>query len=373
MKLYEFAEKVHAAKAQAFSANLPFTSLFLGELDAPTPAAIVRAGRLSLQNGRTKYGSAYGETPLRQAIAADHDVPLERVIITPGSKFAIFAIIRELAGAKPKDGRPAGRVVTIYPHWPGFAAICGELGVELTLVRTTLENGWVPSEKEVEDALLSVNGSAARLLILCNPSNPTSTILPAKTVSKLIALARAKGVPVLLDEAYKHLAFKTLKTPADPNDDGVIIAGSFSKRLAMTGWRCGYLVAPPALDHKLAGLAQSSYSCVPPFVQDAALAGLSKPGIPRKFAREFKARAEAAARVLAEAGWEVVPPQAGFYAFARKKGLDSDAFVMSLLSKENIAIAPGTAFGYPEFLRISLSLPVAELEKTLAKVVSHAP
>jgi aspartate aminotransferase len=355
MKLYEFAEKVYSLEGRGKRVS----RLFIGESEEPTPKRIIEAGVKSLRAGRTKYSSAQGERKLRERIAEIDGVKPGKILVTPGSKLAVFTALKILCP-------PGSNMVTPTPHWPGYEAICNSLGIELKTVETSLENDWVPSAKSVSDAI----DSRTRVLVLCNPCNPTSTIIPKKELKEIIEKAHAKKIHVLLDEAYKGLSFKDLGEQADLSNPLNLSARSFSKGYSMTGWRLGYLVASEEIVRKGVSLMQSTVSCVPQFVQDAGLEALEKPEEQRKFAKTYEERARVACEVLS-GEFEFATPQAGFYIFVGKKNLDGDALCLRLLEK-GIGIAPGSAFGKNNFVRISLTQEKEKLGKSLGKVVREA-
>jgi aspartate aminotransferase len=354
VKLYEFGERVF----QETNRGRKIAKLWIGESEEPTPAPIVEAGIQALREGKTKYTSAQGELALRQKLAQLNGVKPEQVFVTPGSKFAVFAALRSLC-------KPGDNVVTPAPSWPGYDAICGALGIELRTVRSTLEQRWRPEADAVEAAM----DDRTRALIVCDPSNPTSTILEPSRMNDLAGRADRHGVPLLLDEAYRGLAFKEMGKPPRAGDGKVMRALSFSKGYAMTGWRCGFLLAHEEVIQSCVKFAQASISCVPQFVQAAALKALETPGIERKQARRFEERAKIAVEIL-RGTFDFVEPEAGFYLFAGRKGLDSDALCLRLLEK-GIGVAPGTAFGYPEFLRISLTPEPVTLQESLRALVKE--
>jgi len=348
MKFYEFVEQALSAEA----AGKSIAKLYIGEPDMLTPRAIVDAGLESMRKTEAKYVSAQGLPALRKLIAQRHDASPEQVAITPGSKFAIFGAINLLAQGK--------KACILSPHWPGFDAICAANNAKPVHVKSTLESNWVWDASDLDAAI----DKDTKLVVICNPNNPTSTVLSGKKVSELTAVAKERGVPVLLDTAYQGLTFS--KSDQVKPSENVIVAGSFSKGFAMTGWRAGYLACSPELAKRMVSLSQSTFSCVPQFVQDAAVCALNNPQIEAEMAREYQERANVACDVLSKK-FEFARPQAGIYIFVTKKGLDGDKASAELL-KSGIGVAPGSCFGYPEFLRITLALPQDELAVALEKI-----
>ena len=137
----------------------------------------------------------------------------------------------------------------------------------------------------------------------------------------------------------------------------------------MTGWRIGYIVAKKELIDRITRLNQITINNVPVFIQEAALKGLEQQKqIAIKIKKTYQERARMASNRLNKAGLEFTEPEAPFYVFPRKRGLDSERYVLELLDK-GVAVAPGTSFGdYREHFRISLTAPREELEVAMEKI-----
>jgi aspartate aminotransferase len=210
------------------------------------------------------------------------------------------------------------------------------------------------------------------MVILCNPLNPTSTVYDEKLVRGLIEEANAKrtGTRVVIDEAYKGLAFKKIS-----NYDGAIRIRSFSKEFNMEGWRLGYAVAPEEIIKRLVAFNQITSTCVPPFIQAAALACLeNEKKILGQNRDRWKKRAGAAEKALKKAGFKFVKPDAGIYIFVthdRISDAGASEFVEKLLEKQGVVVAPGSEFGgYDSFVRICLNQPENVLVEAIEKMAA---
>ena len=139
----------------------------------------------------------------------------------------------------------------------------------------------------------------------------------------------------------------------------------------MTGWRAGYIVADKEIIDKYVKINQISITCVPKFIQLAALAGLNiKDEITEKFRGECKKRAETAMKVLDDEGVECVVPKAGFYIFPKLQCKDAFEMSMKLLDEHAIAIVPGSVFGnYKQYARISLCYSPEIIKESLGKIM----
>jgi aspartate aminotransferase len=351
--LYEINEK--AIKLE--SEGKKIIKLNIGDPDLETPPEIIEAAYDAMKRGKTKYSSAFGEKSLREKLASIHKVYADNVVITPGSKMGIFAVMYLLL----KDG---GNVVIPTPYWTAYALIAKTLGAETRLVKTELDSNWKIDLETLENVI----DKDTRMIILNNPSNPTSGVIEEKVFDGIVQIANDKGITILSDEVYADISFVKTKRILEYGGDHILVTG-FSKTFTMTGWRIGYVIANTELIEKIAELNQITISNVPVFIQEAALKGLElRSELTEKIRQEYRERAKLARDVLSESKLEFSEPSAPFYIFPRQRGLDSESFALSLLD-EGVAVAPGTAFGdYREHFRISLTAPRDDLRLALNKI-----
>ena len=331
--------------------------LNLGDPDLATPDEIIEAAYASMKRGKTKYSSSYGELSLRQKLAEIHGVSADNVVITPGSKWGVFSTMYLLL----KQG---GNVIIPTPYWTAYDLICKSLGAKTRLLKTELESGWKIDLKELERLI----DKETRMIILNNPNNPTSKVMDAETLDGVVELANEKGVTILSDEVYGAINFVKTKSILEYGDNHILTTG-FSKTFTMTGWRIGYVIANKELVDRITRLNQITINNVPVFIQEAALKALElQKQLATRIKNEYQQRARMASKMLAKAGLQFTEPDAPFYVFPRKRGLDSEKFTLELLDK-GVAVAPGTAFGdYREHFRISLTVPRDEIETGLNKI-----
>jgi aspartate aminotransferase len=354
--LYEINEK--ALKLE--SEGKKIIRLNLGDPDMATPDEIIEAAYTAMKQGKTKYSSSYGEKKLRQKIAELHGVSVDNVVITPGSKWGVFSTMYLTL----KSG---GNVIIPTPYWTAYDLIAKTVGAQTKLLRTEFENGW----KIDLDRLEKLIDKDTKMIILNNPSNPTSKVMDTETLDGVVEIANKKGVTVFSDEVYGAIAFTKTKSILEYGDNHILSNG-FSKTFTMTGWRIGYIVANKMLIDNITKLNQITINNVPVFIQEAALKGLElRERIAANIKKEYQERAEMASKSLSDAGFEFTKPEAPFYVFPRRKGLDSEKFTLSLLDK-GVAVAPGTSFGdYREHFRISLTAPREQI-KTALETISEA-
>ncbi len=356
--LYEINEK--ALKLE--SEGKKIIRLNLGDPDLATPDEIIEAAYAAMKAGKTKYASAYGELKLREKIAELHGVKTENVVITPGSKWGIFATMYLMM-------RGGGNVIIPTPYWTAYDLTAKSLGAKTKLLRTEMENEWKVDLEKLE-AMIDKD---TRMIILNNPNNPTSKVIDAKTLDGIVEIANKRGVTILSDEVYSTIAFTEAKSILEYNGGHKhILSNGFSKTFTMTGWRIGYIIANKLLVDNITKLNQITINNVPVFIQEAALKGLEmEKQLATTIKDEYQERAKMASKTLAKAGFLFTKPDAPFYVFPKRKGLDSEKFTLDLLDK-GVAIAPGTSFGdYREHFRISLTAPREEI-KTALDIISGA-
>jgi aspartate aminotransferase len=348
--LYEINEKALKLESQ----GKKIIKLNLGDPDLATPNEIIEAAYESMKRGKTKYSSSYGELPLREKLASIHGVSADNVVITPGSKWGVFSTMFLLL----KGG---GNVVIPTPYWTAYDLIAKTLGAEVKLLKTELENDWRIDLEKLEKLI----DRDTRMIILNNPNNPTSKVMDEEVLDGVVEIANEKGVTILSDEVYGTISFVKTKSILDYGDNHILTTG-FSKTFTMTGWRIGYVIANKELVDRITKLNQITINNVPVFIQEAALKGLElQKQLASKIKKEYQERARMASKQLKKAGLEFTEPQAPFYVFPRKRGLDSEKFTLELLDK-GVAVAPGTAFGdYREHFRISLTAPRDQIDTAL--------
>lgn len=356
--LYEISEKAIQLENQ----GKKIIKFNLGDPDLPTPPQIIEASYEAMKQGKTKYSSAAGEKALREELANIHGVSVDNVVVTTGSKWAIFSMLF----LSLKKGE---NVVVPSPHWTSYALGAKKLGAEIRLLKRDLESDWKVNPEQLE-ALID---DKTRMIILNSPNNPTSKVIDDKTFSEIVQIAKDKGVKVLSDEVYSDISFVKAKSILDFGDDNMLVSG-FSKSFLMTGWRIGYVVVEKELAKQMIKLNQITTTCVPAFIQYGALKGLeSRKQIAEDIRRQFKVRADAAYSVLSKSKMRFSRPDAPFYLFPKVDGLDSERFALDLLDK-GVAVAPGTAFGdYREYFRIALTVGEDKIREGLEKLCEALP
>jgi aspartate/methionine/tyrosine aminotransferase len=328
---------------------LPF---WFGEPDEVTPAFIRDAATASLARGETFYTENLGLPELRETIA-DYVSRLHRptaadaIAVTASGMSALMLATQALVGH-------GDRVVVVTPLWPNLPEIPKILGAEVVRVPLAVAAaGWTLDL----DRLLAALTPATRAVLINSPNNPTGWTLAASEQRAILAHCRRHGIWIVADDVYERLHY----APAGPRgtcapsfldlagaDDRLVSTNSFSKSWLMTGWRLGWVVAPPSLVPELAKLIEYNTSCSPAFVQRAGIVAIRDGEATIAHTRErFRRARDFLVRELnAIPGVEAAPPPGAMYVFFRAAGsTDSLAFCKALVRNAKLGLAPGSAFG----------------------------
>jgi aspartate aminotransferase len=359
------------AKAKALEASgREIVHLEIGEPDFDTPAHVAAAAQQALDKGHTHYVPAPGIPELRTAVTDFlertgrlHTSP-DRVLITPGAKPIMFFTIMALC----EEG---DEVLYPDPGFPMYASIAAFAGAKPVPVPLREENEFVIDPEE----LASLVTPRTKLLILNSPHNPCGSASTPEQLEAIADIAIRNDLIVLSDEVYWALRYDGdhhSVLDIDGMAERTILLDGWSKTFAMTGWRLGFGVFPPALVEPITRLVINSVSCTSAFSQHAAIAALEGPWDDVDTMLEaFRERREVIVSGLnAVPGVSCVEPEGAFYAFPNitELGLSAATLADGLLEEAGVACLPGTAFGaYGEgYLRFSYANSVENIRRALA-------
>lgn len=358
------------SKAKAMRAEgIDVCGFAAGEPDFDTPDHIKAAAIEAIQAGFTKYTPSSGTPELRQAIAdkllADNklDYKASQVIVSNGAKHSCFNAI--LATCQPGD-----EVIIPSPYWLSYPEMVRLAGAEPVFVQTREENGWKMTAEEFENAMTP----RTKMVIINSPGNPTGSIYTREELKLIIEVAAEEDIFILSDEMYEKLVYddtefvSTASVTPEAKDLTITING-FSKAYAMTGWRLGYLAAPENIAKAIDSIQSHSTSNPCSFAQKGAIAALKGDQQPMIDMRdEFDIRRNYMyGRISAINRVTAVKPLGAFYVLANisKLGLSSQNFSDRLLSKQNVAVVPGLAFGDDRTIRLSYATSLDIIKKGL--------
>src|SRR5712672_746672 len=358
------------SKAKAMKAEgLDVCGFGAGEPDFDTPEHIKRAAIEALEAGFTKYTPNAGIPELRQAIAdkfaADNGLNYRaaQVIVSNGAKHACYNAI--LATCQPGD-----EVIIPAPYWVSYPDMVKLAGAEAVIIPTSERNGWKIRAEDFENAMTP----RTKMLILNSPGNPSGSVYTREEMEALVDIAAGEDIYILSDEIYEKLVYDDVKhvsiaSISKEAYDLTIAVNGFSKAYAMTGWRLGYLAAPEAVAKAVDNIQSHSTSHPCSFAQKGALAALKGDQQPLADMRdEFSMRRDYMLdRVTKIPNITAVKPQGAFYILVNisQLGLTSQNFSDRLLSKANVAVIPGAAFGDDRTIRLSYATSIDIIKKGL--------
>ena len=358
------------SKAKAMKAEgIDVCGFGAGEPDFDTPEHIKQAAIAALEAGFTKYTPSAGLPELRQAIAdkleADNQLSYRasQVVVSSGAKHSCYNAI--LATCQPGD-----EVLIPSPYWVSYPDMVRLAGAEPVIVQTTERNGWKMRASDFENAMTP----RTKMVILNTPGNPSGSVYTREELEGIVEVAAEEDIYILSDEIYekliyddgKHVSIASLSKEAY---DLTITVNGFSKAYAMTGWRLGYLAAPEAVAKAVDNIQSHSTSNPCSFAQKGAVAALK--GDQQALADmrdEFAMRRDYMFdRITKIPNITAVKPQGAFYILVNisQLGLSSQNFADRLLSKANVAVVPGAAFGDDRTVRLSYATSIDVIKKGL--------
>ncbi len=358
------------SKAKAMkSEGIDVCGFGAGEPDFDTPEHIKAAAVAALEAGFTKYTPSSGIPELRQAIAeklqADNQLSYRpsQVVVSNGAKHSCYNAI--LATCQPGD-----EVVIPAPYWVSYPDMVRLAGAEPVIVQTTERNSWKLRAEDFENAMTP----RTKMLILNSPGNPTGSVYTREELQALVDVAAEEDIYILSDEIYEKLVYDgvqhvSIASISKEAYDLTITVNGFSKAYAMTGWRLGYLGAPEAVAKAVDSIQSHSTSNPCSFAQRGALAALKGDQQPLADMRdEFDMRRNYMFDRISKIPNITAPkPQGAFYVLVNisQLGLTSQNFADRLLSKANVAVIPGAAFGDDRTIRLSYATSIDVIKKGL--------
>ena len=362
------AWSIHARAREMVRNGTPVIVLSIGEPDFATPNPIIEAAISALHAGRTHYLPAAGSQPLREAAAKYHmkmsgqKVTSDNVIIVPGAQCGLYTAAVCVLGDQDS-------VIVPEPTYVTYEGVIGAAGAEIIPLAMRPENHFHIDPAELE-ALIRPN---TRAIMLNTPHNPTGAVMKRDTLAAIGEIARAHDLWILSDEVYAGLTFEAPHvSPAGIPGLGERTATIFSlsKSYAMTGWRIGWIVAPPELIQHAEHLLESMLFGTAPFIQDAALAAITSDLAEVEEMRDayWRRRDLCCERLRGNDKIICHKPQAGMYLMidVRSTGLSGIEFADRLLDRHHVALLPGEGFGVSAAGHVRLGLCASDSDLEVA-------
>jgi aspartate/methionine/tyrosine aminotransferase len=321
-------------------------SLAPGDPDFATPEHISQALIDALAAGATHYAPSQGDPELRAALGdqltelGGRRISPEQVVITHGASGGLAALFLALV-------EPGVRVIVPEPTYSLYADLIWMAGGEVTFVR---------HQPDLHLDLDAIEAAApgARMVVICNPSNPTGAVLTEDELEDLAEIAEEHDLLVVSDETYDHIVFDGVDMVSALEIGGLadrlVYVNTFSKTYAMTGWRVGYLAGSREVIDAATVVHRGFNGPLNTAVQRAALVALTEPSdAPERMRREYQARRDIVSRMVATVpSLELVRPDGAFYSFVRygpAMPAVPSVEVVARAREEGVAIRAGSEFG----------------------------
>ncbi|MBA3368040.1 MAG: pyridoxal phosphate-dependent aminotransferase [Geodermatophilaceae bacterium] len=371
------------ARAKALkAAGRPVIGFGAGEPDFVTPQHIVEAAIAACQEPRFhRYTPAGGLPELREAIAAASQrnsgltCTAADVLVTNGGKQAVYETLATLLD-------PGDEVLLPTPYWTTYPEAIRLAGGTPVEVITDESTGYLVSV----DQLASRVTPRTKVLLFCSPSNPTGAVYPPDQIVEIGRWALDQGLWVVTDEIYEHLVYGDAQHVSMPVAvpelaQRCVVLNGVAKTFAMTGWRVGWMIAPPDVITAATNLHSHSTSNVANVSQAAAVAALNG-GLDDvvRMRAAFDRRRQLMVSMLRQIPGVACPePQGAFYAYPCVRTLlgrelrgrtptTSAELATLILDEVEVAAVPGEAFGTDGYLRLSYALGDDDLVEGIARI-----
>ena len=351
--------------------------LWVGEGDLPTPAFISDAAKASLERGETFYTAQAGIPDLREAIASYMTrvygaapgglaFSPQNFFVTIGGMHAIEIATRLIAG-------PGDETLVPSPAWPNFVGAVETSGARAVAVRLDRKGRWSLDPERLAAAVTP----ATRAIFFNSPANPTGFVATREEIAATLDIARRNDLWIIADEIYGRVTYDGSRAPSFHDvmapDDKILFVQTLSKNWAMTGFRIGWLEAPPALAATIENLVQFTTSGVPVFTQRAAVAALTdgEAFLAGQIERCRRSRDILCEGLSSTSRVRFFEPEAAFYLFCAVDGFaDSRALALRLVDEAGIGAAPGAAFGPggEGHLRLCFARDPAQIEEATGRI-----
>jgi aspartate/methionine/tyrosine aminotransferase len=359
-----------AAERQRTHGDL--VNLSAGQPSVGAPEPVRAAAAAALETNRLGYTVALGIPELREAIAGSYagryglDVSAEDVVVTTGSSGGF--LLAFLACFDVGD-----RVAIASPGYPCYRNILSALGCEVVEIPCGPQTRFQPTVQILAELDPPVQG-----VIVASPANPTGTVIPPEELAAIATWCDETGARLISDEVYHGLVY-----PGAPETScawqtsrNAVVANSFSKYFAMTGWRLGWLLVPRELRRAVDCLTGNFTICPPVLPQFAGVSAFTPEAVAEAegHLHHYAANRETLLAGLRQIGiTRLAPTDGAFYVYADVSDFTSDSltFCEKLLADTGLAIAPGIDFDTVHggsFVRLSFAGPSGDIDEALRRL-----
>jgi len=339
--------------------------LQIGEPDFPTPKCICDAACEAIGRGETHYTHSLGLIELREAICEYYyrkysvTIDPDRILVTSGTSPALFMIFSALLEA-------GDEIIMSDPHYPCYPNFAEFLGAKPVFIKVEEEDAFQLRASEINKKI----GPRTRAILINSPSNPTGNLLSKERMEEIAGL----GPLVVSDEIYHGLVYGEKEHSILEFTDNAFVLNGFSKLYAMTGWRLGYLIAPPKFVRPLQKIQQNFFISAGSISQWAGIAALTKADADVEQMKSiYDERRKYMIKRIREIGFGLaVEPAGAFYMLANAKHLAESSYDLAfeILEKAGVGVSPGIDFGKGAegFLRFSYANSLENIKKGLDRI-----
>ncbi len=370
---------ITARAAEMRAAGKDIIGLGAGEPDFDTPDAIKQAGIAAINAGKTKYTAVDGIAELKQAIINKFkkdngfDYQANQILVSCGGKQSFFNLTQAILN-------PGDEVIIPAPYWVSYP----DMVLLADGVPVVVETTQAQSFKLTAEQLRAAITDKTRLFVLNSPSNPTGV---AYSNDELKALGEVlKDYPEIViatDDMYEHILWKkgsfvNILNACPELYERTMVLNGISKAYSMTGWRIGYAAGPASVISAMRKIQSQSTSNPTSISQYAAVEAINgDQSCIDTMMVEFKKRHDIVVEELNNIdGVDCMKTDGTFYVFpnveqliGKLDGIDNDLdFAEYLIENAGVALVPGSAFGCPGHIRISIATSMENLQQALSRI-----
>lgn len=346
--------------------------LSLGDLNLTTDAQVIEQSFHDALKGHTHYTNVSGDPELAKLIlersnaAYGTNLEAENLLITSSGSHALCLTMLALL-------EPGDEVIILEPYFTPFGKMVDLAEAKAVFVPCPASKDFLPDMEALKAAI----HPRSKALILNSPNNPTGRVYPRATLEAINVFCREHGIFIISDEVYAAFDFANQfcsQLELDPQLKQSLIAQSFSKAFAMTGWRLGYALGPAPLIAAMKSINEGMISSAPSVSQRAALYALKDD---KRILGTLKA--EVASRL--ETAWEEVQQtprmqalasEGGIYLFIsiKETGLTSAEVHRQIFEQAHVLLYPGCQFGPSGegYLRLAVSQSCEDIRQAFQRI-----
>lgn len=311
------------------------------------------------------YNQGNGTIELRDLISRIYPgATRDNVLVTHGTCEANYLAVWNLV-------EPGDEVVMMLPNYMQIWGLARGFGARVIPFRLREENSWAPDLDELRRAV----SPRTKLIAVCNPNNPTGSVLSESAMDGIVAAARGAGAWLLADEVYQGAERSGQTTPSFwGRYEKVIVNNGLSKAYGLPGLRIGWTVAPEDLIFRL--WSYKDYTTIAASnLSDLLARRALEPAMRERILDRTRSILRRNYPVLEEwmkshgGDFSVVPPAAGAIAYVRyRHSINSSQLMERCIKEQSLLIVPGDHFGMDGFVRLNYGVPAEHLRAGLARL-----